>query len=69
MPLAQDTVEITSTAALAGGQAGAQKVASGLLAKDIPHKDEPCLSMTPAEFLAKAWKLTHKRARDLCWVV
>ena len=42
----------------------------GLLAKDMPDKDDPRLPrMTAAEFLAKAWKLANLKARELGWIV
>jgi hypothetical protein len=40
----------------------------GLFAKDIIHKDDPRISMTSAEFLAKAWKTANERARELGWI-
>ena len=38
-----------------------------LFAADIANKDDPRVTMTAAEFLAKAWKLAEK-ARELGWV-
>jgi hypothetical protein len=40
-----------------------------LLAKRISDKDDPRLSMTGAEFLAKAWRLANDKARELGWIV
>jgi hypothetical protein len=39
-----------------------------LATKDIVHKDDPSIAMTSAEFLAKAWKVTNDKARDLGWI-
>jgi hypothetical protein len=41
----------------------------GLLAKNIPTKDDPRIPMTAAEFLAKAWKAANEKARELGWIV
>jgi hypothetical protein len=42
----------------------------GLLARDMPDKDDPGLQrMNAAEFLAKAWKLAKQRAREFGWIV
>ena len=39
-----------------------RKNCPGLLAKDIPNKDDPRIPMTVAEFLAKAWKTTRQES-------
>ena len=41
----------------------------GLLAKDIVNEDDPRLPLTAAQFLAKAWKLSNEKARELGWIV
>jgi hypothetical protein len=40
----------------------------GIFAADIANKDDPRVTMTANEFLAKAWKLANERARELGWV-
>ena len=40
-----------------------------LLAKRFPGKDDPRARLTHAEFLSRAWKLAHDKARELGWVV
>ena len=40
----------------------------GLLAKNIVQKDDPRLSQTAAQFLAKAWKLANQKATELGWI-
>jgi hypothetical protein len=40
-----------------------------LLAKNITDRDDLRLSMTAAEFLAKAWRLANDKARELGWIV
>jgi hypothetical protein len=40
----------------------------GLLAKHIPNKDDPHVSMTCPDFLASAWRAANDRARELGWV-
>jgi hypothetical protein len=42
---------------------------AGLLAKNFPKSDDPRISMTQAEFLARGWKLANDRARELGWIV
>jgi hypothetical protein len=37
----------------------------GLLAKNIPTKDDPRIPVTAAEFLANAWKLQTGKRRSL----
>jgi hypothetical protein len=39
----------------------------GLLAKNIPHKDDLRIPMTADGFLGKAWKLANEKARELGW--
>jgi hypothetical protein len=41
----------------------------GLLAKNIPNKDDPRIPMTAAEFLTKAWKAANEKAKKLGWIV
>jgi len=45
-----------------------EKESPGLFPADIANKDDPRVTMTAAEFLAKAWKLANERARELGWV-
>jgi hypothetical protein len=45
-----------------------EKDSPGLFPADIANKDDPRVTMTAAEFLAKAWKLANERARELGWV-
>lgn len=40
----------------------------GLLAKNIPTKDDPRIPMTAAEFLARAWKAANEKAKELGWI-
>ena len=40
----------------------------GLLAKNIPNKDDPRIPITAAEFLAKAWKAADQKAKELGWI-
>jgi len=40
----------------------------GLFPADIANKDDPRVTMTANEFLAKAWELANERARELGWV-
>ncbi len=42
---------------------------SQLYAKDYPVQVDPRSQMSQAEFLAKAWKLAHDKARELGWIV
>ena len=39
-----------------------------LLARKFPSKDDGSAPMTQAEFLAQAWRLANKKARELGWV-
>ena len=41
----------------------------GLLVKYSVTKNDLRLSMTGAQFLAKAWKLANDKARELGWIV
>jgi hypothetical protein len=41
-----------------------QRGSHGLLAKNIPDKDDPRIPMTAAEFLAKAWKAANQKAKS-----
>jgi len=43
--------------------------APGLLVKYSVTKNDLRLSMTGAQFLAKAWKLANDKARELGWIV
>jgi hypothetical protein len=45
-----------------------QRGSHGLLAKNIPDKDDPRIPMTAAEFLAKAWKAANQKAKELGWI-
>jgi hypothetical protein len=45
-----------------------QRGSPGLFAKDIMNEDDPRVSMTSAEFLARAWKLANEKARELSWI-
>jgi hypothetical protein len=45
-----------------------EKDSPGLFPADIANRDDPRVTMTAAEFLAKAWKLANERARELGWV-
>jgi hypothetical protein len=45
-----------------------EKDSPGLFAADIANKDDPRVTMTAAEFLAKAWELAYARAKELGWV-
>jgi hypothetical protein len=40
----------------------------GLLAKNIPHKDDLRIPMTADQFLGKAWKAATTKARELGWI-
>ena len=40
----------------------------GLFPADIANKDDPRVTMTANEFLAKAWTLANERARELGWI-
>jgi hypothetical protein len=40
-----------------------------LLAKRFTGKDDPHARLTHAEFLARAWKVANRRARELGWIV
>ena len=40
----------------------------GLFPADIANKDDPRVTMTASEFLAKAWQLATERARELGWI-
>ena len=40
----------------------------GLFPADIANKDDPRVTMTASEFLAKAWQLANERARELGWI-
>jgi hypothetical protein len=39
----------------------------GLLAKDFIQDDDPCITVTSAEFLEVAWKVAIEKARELGW--
>jgi hypothetical protein len=39
-----------------------------LLAKRFPGKDDPHARLTHAEFLARAWKVANRKARELGWI-
>ena len=43
--------------------------AQDLLAKDFKQDDDPCITVTSAEFLEVAWKFAIDKARDLGWIV
>jgi len=43
--------------------------AQGLFAKDFRQDDDPCITVTSAEFLEVAWKLANQKARELGWMV
>jgi hypothetical protein len=43
--------------------------AQGLLAKDFRQDDDPCITVTSAEFLEMAWKVAIDKARELGWIV
>jgi hypothetical protein len=43
--------------------------APGLLAKNIPHRDDPKTEIKLSEFLAEAWKVANDKARELKWIV
>jgi len=40
-----------------------------LLAKRFTNKDDPKAVMTSGEFLALAWRVANKKARELGWIV
>jgi hypothetical protein len=40
-----------------------------LLAKDFRQDDDPCITVTSAEFLEVAWKVAIDKARELGWIV
>jgi hypothetical protein len=40
-----------------------------LLAKRMADRDDLCIPMTAAEFLASAWRLANDKARELGWIV
>jgi hypothetical protein len=42
--------------------------APGLLAKDFIQDDDPCITVTSAEFLELAWKIAIDKARQLGWI-
>jgi hypothetical protein len=42
--------------------------AQGLFAKDFRQDDDPCITVTSAEFLQMAWKVAIDKARELGWV-
>lgn len=44
-------------------------VSPQLLAAYQPGKDDPRTSLTQAEFLARAGRLAHQKARELDWIV
>jgi len=41
----------------------------GLLAKNIPHRDDPQSEIRLSEFLAEAWRAANDKARELGWIV
>ena len=41
---------------------------TGLLARDIANKDDPRVSMTCPDFLARAWRAANDRAKGLGWI-
>jgi hypothetical protein len=41
----------------------------GLLAKDFRQDDDPCITVTSAEFLEVAWKVAIEKVRELGWIV
>jgi hypothetical protein len=43
--------------------------APALLAKDFMQDDDPCITVTSAEFLEVAWKVAIDKARELGWIV
>jgi hypothetical protein len=51
-----------------GSRISKEKESSGLFAADAANKDDPRVTMTAAEFLAKALKLANDRARELGWI-
>ena len=40
-----------------------------LLADDRPSENDPRTGLTQAEFLARAGRLAHEKARELDWIV
>jgi len=40
----------------------------GLLARDFRQDDDPCITVTSAEFLELAWKVAIDKARELGWI-
>jgi len=42
--------------------------ATGLLAKAFMQDDDPCVTVTSAEFLEVAWKVAIDKARELGWI-
>ena len=40
----------------------------GLRATRIPGRSDPSIRMTLSEFLAEAWRLASKKARELGWI-
>jgi len=45
-----------------------RRAALGLLTKDFIQDDDPCVTVTSAEFLELAWKLAVHKARELGWI-
>jgi hypothetical protein len=37
--------------------------------QSFPTRQDRAVGMTAEEFLAKAWKLAHRKARELGWIV
>jgi hypothetical protein len=42
--------------------------APGLLAKDFIQDDDPCVTVTSADFLEVAWKVAIDKAREIEWI-
>ena len=59
------TLQGTSYAIIYSKRVGAP----GLLAKDFMRDDDPCITVTSAEFLEVAWKVAIEKARELGWIV
>jgi len=43
--------------------------ANGVSALRFPMKNDPRVQMNVSEFLIRAWKLAHNKARELGWIV
>lgn len=48
---------------------GVEVALKGAWQKDFIQDDDPCVTVTSADFLEVAWKVAIDKARELGWIV